>query len=330
MSNGELDPVPLDSLSARAPRTAVLRPREVPLGGLRAMSVWRTLPQAGRTTIGAWCFIDHYGPSETQAVAMSVAPHPHIGLQTISWLFQGEIEHRDSVGSRALVVPGELNLMTAGRGIQHSEVATERSAPLHGVQLWAVLPEAHRDCAPAFKQLATRLEALGPARVRTFLGSFGGSEPVGQLCWDFFGSEITLPAHTEWTAPVSVAHEHGVLVDHGVLGVRCGEGHLTLGPRELGYLEPGAHTLTFETGTEPVRLLLLGGEPFPEPIVMWWNFIGRDSSDIERARDDWQRDVIEGSHPHGRFGHMDGGAAPLPAPALPTVRLKPRTSRPLS
>ena len=107
--------------------TQILTPRDVPLGGLRAMNVRRTLPQRQRSLIGAWCFLDHYGPDRVDETGgMLVAPHPHIGLQTVSWLFGGSIEHRDSVGTHALVRPGALNLMTAGRGISHSEASTDR------------------------------------------------------------------------------------------------------------------------------------------------------------------------------------------------------------
>ena len=120
----------------------ILTPREVPLGGLRAMTVRRTLPQRERSLIGAWCFVDHYGPNLVDDTGgMSVAPHPHTGLQTVSWLFAGEIEHRDSAGHLAMVRPGEVNLMTAGRGISHSEVSTPDTTSLHGAQLWVALPK---------------------------------------------------------------------------------------------------------------------------------------------------------------------------------------------
>ena len=109
------------------PTVTVIEPREVPLGGLRAMNVRRTLPSRGRTMVGAWCFLDHYGPDDVaETGGMVVSAHPHTGLQTVSWLFSGEIEHRDSAGHRAIVRPGEVNLMTAGRGISHTEVLHPR------------------------------------------------------------------------------------------------------------------------------------------------------------------------------------------------------------
>ena len=128
-----------------------MTPREVPLGGLRAMTVRRTLPQRQRSLIGAWCFVDHYGPDPVDDTGgMNVAPHPHTGLQTVSWLFEGEIEHRDSAGNHAMVRPGEVNLMTAGRGISHSEISTPGTRTLHGAQLWVALPDADRHVEPDF------------------------------------------------------------------------------------------------------------------------------------------------------------------------------------
>ena len=134
----------------------VLTPRDVPLGGLRAMTVRRTLPQRQRSLIGAWCFLDHYGPDEVDGstAGMVVPPHPHTGLQTVSWLFTGEIEHRDSAGHHAFVRPGELNLMTAGRGISHSEYSTPGTTTLHGAQLWLALPDGDRQVDPTFEHFA--------------------------------------------------------------------------------------------------------------------------------------------------------------------------------
>ena len=127
----------------------VLSPRQVPLGGLRALEVRRTLPHRDRSFVGAWCFVDHYGPE--RGVGMDVPPHPHTGLQTVSWLFEGAIEHHDSGGAHAVVRPGEVNLMTSGHGIVHSEVSTPGTETLHGVQLWVALPDVTRDGDRAFE-----------------------------------------------------------------------------------------------------------------------------------------------------------------------------------
>ncbi|GAA4381606.1 hypothetical protein GCM10023152_30940 [Agromyces bauzanensis] len=147
------------------PLVQVLAPREVPLGGPHAMNVRRTLPQHGRTTIGAWCFADHHGPDDVAASGgMVVPPHPHTGLQTVSWLFDGEIEHRDSAGSHEFVRPGAVNLMTAGRGISHSEVSTPGTTRVHGLQLWVALPEASRRIEPFFEHAETVPVAIDDAR----------------------------------------------------------------------------------------------------------------------------------------------------------------------
>ena len=146
MSNPERDPSEIVCQEGDpAVAIEIISPREVPLGGLRAMPVRRTLPSRQRSLVGAWCFLDHYGPDEVaETGGMTVAPHPHTGLQTVSWLFSGEIEHRDSAGFHAHVRPGEVNLMTAGQGISHSEVSTPETTTLHGAQLWVALPDATR------------------------------------------------------------------------------------------------------------------------------------------------------------------------------------------
>ncbi|MGH8970447.1 MAG: pirin family protein, partial [Actinomycetes bacterium] len=156
MSNLEKDPREtvcggLATVSAE-PTRRVLSPREVPLGGPRAMLVRRTLPHRELRTIGAWCFVDDYGPSDVGGtVGMQVPPHPHTGLQTVTWLLEGEVRHEDSLGSRVLVRPGELSLMTAGRGISHAETSPVRHPPLlRGVQLWVALPDAARHGDPRF------------------------------------------------------------------------------------------------------------------------------------------------------------------------------------
>jgi redox-sensitive bicupin YhaK (pirin superfamily) len=171
----------------------VLTSREVPLGGPRAMRVRRTLPQRHRSLIGAWCFVDHYGPDEVAHTGgMVVAPHPHTGLQTASWLFEGEIEHRDSAGNRATVRPGELNLMTSGRGISHSEVSTEGTSVLHGAQLWIALPDGTRHADPGFEHFVPQ-PVRGPGwEARVFLGSLLGAESPVSTHTPLLGAEVML------------------------------------------------------------------------------------------------------------------------------------------
>ncbi|MFF9425158.1 pirin family protein [Streptomyces sp. NPDC014746] len=294
----------------------VLTARDVPLGGPRAMTVRRTLPQRARTLIGAWCFADHYGPDDVaESGGMDVPPHPHIGLQTVSWLFSGEIEHRDSLGSHAHVRPGELNLMTGGHGISHTEVSTARTTVLHGVQLWVALPEEHRNTARDFQHYAPGTVRVDGADVRVFLGSLAGSTSPVRTFTPLLGAELLIDAGATVTLPVDPAFEHGLLVDEGEV-LLAGT---PLRPAELGYAPTGAATLTVtNTSGAPARAVLLGGTPFEEEIVMWWNFIGRSHEDIAEAREAWEQ-------ASDRFGEVDGyPGARLPAPALPHARIAPR------
>lgn len=297
----------------------ILTPREVPLGGLRAMTVRRTLPQRGRTFVGAWCFVDHYGPDDvSETPTMVVPPHPHTGLQTVSWLFSGEIEHRDSAGHHAMVRPGEVNLMTAGQGISHSEYATDETTILHGAQLWLALPDADRHVAPTFEHHAP--EAVGGEgwEARVFLGSLLGSTSPVRTYTPLLGAELRLAGGTTLRVPVEAAYEHGVLVDSGSLEI----GGDPVSPHDLAYVVPGATELVL-SAVEDTLLLLLGGPPFGEEIVMWWNFIGRDHDEVVAFREQWQA-LIDGGTQQ-RFALPAGDPLPpLPAPELPHVRLKSR------
>ncbi|WP_394428322.1 pirin family protein [Streptomyces sp. SGAir0957] len=293
----------------------VLTARDVPLGGPRAMPVRRTLPQRARTLIGAWCFVDHYGPDDVARTGgMDVAPHPHTGLQTVSWLFTGEIEHRDSMGNHAMVRPGELNLMTGGHGIAHSEVSTPDTTVLHGVQLWVALPDAHRHTDRDFQHHVPEPVPLDGAEARVFLGTLAGATSPVHTFTPLLGAELLLAPHATVTLDVDSSFEHGVLVDQGTVTLSG----TSLERAALGYLAPGTTTLTLTNETDATaRLIVLGGPPFGEEIVMWWNFIGRSTQDIAQARQDWAQGR--------RFGEVKGyDGDPLPAPELPNVPLKPR------
>ncbi len=307
-------------------RIELLEPRDVPLGGPRAMTVRRTLPQRGRSLIGAWCFADHYGPDDVASTGgMVVPPHPHTGLQTVSWLFAGEIEHRDSTGAHAMVLPGELNLMTAGRGIQHSEVSTAATTILHGIQLWTALPEAHRNVEPSFERFVPDAFDHEGASVSVFLGSLLGHTSPASAFTPIVGAQFDVPANTSITVPVDPAFEHGVLVDNGTVALDGSD----VPAAHIGYRAPGATQLAISTGEEPARFLLLGGEPFGESIVMWWNFIGRSHDEIVEFRNRWMSDVIDSVDTEGVFGRVQGyDGRPLPAPALPLGQLRPRASSP--
>jgi redox-sensitive bicupin YhaK (pirin superfamily) len=216
MSNLEMDPVVEDCVPGPPVAVEVITAREVPLGGPRAMPVRRTLPQRQRSLIGAWCFIDHYGPDDVSATGgMDVAPHPHTGLATVSWLFSGEIEHRDAAGVHAMVRPGELNLMSAGAGICHSEVSTPETTVLHGAQLWLALPESARDGARDFHHHAPEAVAVDGGSLRVFLGSLAGSSSPVPTATPLLGAELVLDPGATVVLDVDPAFEHGVLVDSG-------------------------------------------------------------------------------------------------------------------
>ncbi len=315
-------PEPNDASTARV---EILEPRDVPLGGLRAITVRRTLPQKTRSLVGAWCFADHYGPEQvTDTGGMTVAPHPHTGLQTVSWLFEGEIEHRDSVGSHAMVRPGELNLMTAGRGISHSEVSTPGTSVLHGVQLWVVLPAGARGIAPSFEHVLPQVVDGDGFRCRLFIGSWLGASSAATTHSPLLGAELVLQPGVSVDLPLEPAHEHGVLVDTGDVTV----GGTPVGRASLAYLPPGTRSLALTAGVTPARLVVLGGLPLEEEILMWWNFIGRSHEEIVEYRRQWQAEIaaFAAGAPAGTvFGRVDGyPGKPLPAPEMPGIRLRPR------
>ncbi|MDL5157263.1 pirin family protein [Actinomycetospora termitidis] len=300
----------------------ILTPREVPLGGPRAMTVRRTLPQRQRSLIGAWCFVDHYGPDDVAATGgMDVPPHPHTGLATVSWLFTGEVEHRDSHGVHAIVRPGELNLMTGGHGVCHSEVSTPGTTVLHGVQLWVALPDAHRDTPRAFAHHAPDAVDLVGATLRVFLGELAGITSPVETFSPLLGAELLLEPGATVGLDVDPTFEHGVLLDTGAVTV-AGR---PVSAAELAYLAPGRERIELTNpGDHSARLLLLGGTPFGEQIVMWWNLIARTHDEIVAFRAAWE------DAPEERYGHvagyvgLDGRSARLHAPALPNARIRPR------
>jgi redox-sensitive bicupin YhaK (pirin superfamily) len=294
----------------------------VPLGGVRAMNVRRTIPRIGRTTIGAWCFLDHFGPNEVVAGegGMVVPPHPHTGLQTVSWLFEGEVEHRDSTGAHQMVNPGEVNLMTAGRGIQHLEISTASTTRLHGVQLWVVLPDESRHTLPFFEHHVAPRATIDGASVTVFVGEMLGVTAPTTTFSPIVGAEILIPSGSRIEVPTNPEFEYGVLVDAGDVRVN-GEDVL---PAHLAYEPTGTSKLTFEVGEQPARLILIGGVPFGEKLVMWWNFIGRDHDEIAEFRARWQSEVVAGDNRDGDFGFVPYPSGALPAPEMPTVRLRPR------
>jgi hypothetical protein len=285
--------------------------KEVLLGG--STVVRRLLPTLGRRLVSAWCFIDHYGPDDVSTAAgMQVPPHPHIGLQTVSWLLDGVVHHRDSIGSDSLIRPGELGLMTAGRAIAHSERSpVAHPALLHGAQLWVALPDHARHIEPAFEHHDELPVLTAPGlRATVLLGELAGARSPGTVHTPLVGADLALDADAATSVPLEPDFEYAVLVPAGAAEV---DG-VPLGPGQLLYLGTGRAELALRANAAS-RLLLLGGEPFAERLVMWWNFVARDGDEIAAARADWMA---------GRgFGRVADGA-PLAAPALPPSPLIPR------
>ncbi|MGW0315919.1 pirin family protein [Streptomyces flavidovirens] len=295
------------------PVRELLTARKVQLG--ESTRVRRLLPNLGRRMIGAWCFVDHYGPDDiADEPGMQVAPHPHFGLQTVSWLHEGEVLHRDSLGSLQTIRPRELGLMTSGRAISHSEESPKPHARfLHGAQLWVALPEGHRDTEPHFQHHADLPAVTAPGLTATvILGSLDGAASPGATYTPIVGADLALARGTETRLPLDPDFEYAVLSMSGEAHV---DGVPVL-PGSMLYLGCGRTDLPLRADSD-AGLMLLGGEPFEEELVMWWNFVGRSHEEIEQARKDW----MEGT----RFGEVHGYAGGrLPAPDLPPVVLKPR------
>ncbi|MET7370425.1 pirin family protein [Streptomyces sp. NPDC005566] len=295
------------------PVRELLTPRHVQLG--ESTEVRRLLPNLGRRMVGAWAFVDHYGPDDiADKPGMQVPPHPHMGLQTVSWLHDGEVLHRDSLGSLRTVRPRELGLMTSGRAISHSEESPKPHARLlHGAQLWVALPDAHRNAEPHFQHHADLPAVTAPGLTATvILGELDGATSPGTTYTPIVGADLALTGGAEARLPLDPDFEYAVLSMSGEAEV---DGVPVL-PGSMLYLGCGRTELPLRAVSD-AGLMLLGGEPFEEEIVMWWNFIGRTHEEIARARADWAAGA--------RFGEVhgyDGGR--LPAPELPPVALKPR------
>jgi len=333
-----LDPAPQAvTLTAGVVRAVdVLEARKAAIGD--GTEVRRLLPQRVLRTIGAWCFLDHYGPDDTSAGAgMRVPPHPHIGLQTASWLFDGLVLHRDSLGNEQLIRPGELNLMTSGRGIAHSEESPAdrpallasggrpphpRYEVLHGVQLWIALPAAHQFAEPDFAHHGDLpvIEASGGdgARITVVAGEHDGERSPATVFSPLVGLEVTLPDGGEVTLPATEGFEYGVLAADGPAGVACpaiAGVPARIEPGMLAHLPVGVPSITL-SAAGPCRFFVVGGVPLGERLIMWWNFVARTNVEIVTAREAWVA---------GSFGEVRGYTGePLAAPPLPPGELKPR------
>jgi redox-sensitive bicupin YhaK (pirin superfamily) len=289
--------------------TLIVAPRLVKLTTRTEVDIKRSIPQPALRRIGAWVFIDHFGPTK-QVDGMVVANHPHTGLQTVTWPLAGRVEHRDSVGSIQVLEPGQLNLMTAGRGISHSEISLVGTDSLHAAQLWLALPDSVRNVEPYFEH-HERLPELSfdASRAKVFIGSLGSVTSPATVYSPLVGAELQVSGKLD--LPLNPDFEHGILLLTGTLSVN-GQ---ALAVDELAYLTVGEGATLEGDGIA----LLLGGEPFSEHIVMWWNFIGRSHAEIVAWREAWN---AQGSN-WPSFEDRVGGW--IPAPELPNVTLQARS-----
>lgn len=267
---------------ASGPVCDLLSGRTASVGG---GSVRRVLPHPKRRLVGAWCFADHFGPSRSagDVPGQGVGPHPHIGLQTVTWLLAGRTRHRDSLGTNQVIASGQLNWMTAGRGIAHAEDGENSPGDIvHGVQLWVALPEAHRHGAPAFEHIPDPPQVqTGGATVTLLAGSLLGETCPATTFSPLLGADLALPGGASaLTLPLQPDFEHAVMVLEGTVTV---EGR-PVTPNHLLYLGTRRSALTLQG---PGRALLLGGAPLQEPVAMWWNFVFRDPDEAAAAAQAW-------------------------------------------
>lgn len=283
--------------------------RELSLG---ALAISRALPVRDRRLVGPWCFLDRFGPlSFTEGKPMDVAPHPHIGLQTVTWLLDGEVLHDDSIGHHSLLRPGGVNVMTSGAGIAHAEqTPRDHTGRLNGVQLWTALPNGSRLMPASFAHVPEVPVVESPnGRVRVFAGTLLGARSSAPYFSDLLGADLQLHPGRRLEIPLTPAFEHAMLVLNG----DCSINGQSLQPRMLYYLGTMRSAATFAS-REGARVLLIGGPPFPETILMWWNFVARTPEEIAQARVDWET--------HQRFGDVPAYDGPrLSAPSL--VRFAP-------
>jgi redox-sensitive bicupin YhaK (pirin superfamily) len=271
------------------------------------LPVRRVLPRRARRTVGAWCFADHMGPIAVDEFrSVEIGPHPHIGLHTVTWLVAGELLHRDSLGSEQEIRPGQLNLMTAGRGVAHAEEsATDYRGDLHGMQLWVAQPEDTRHGPPAFEHHAELPEvSLGAGEATLLVGEFGDAASSARADTPLVGLDAVLrPGVSAWA--LRRDFEYAVVVIDGTVAV---EDTLVV-PGQLGYLGVGRDEMSV-TVTDDARMLLLGGVPFEEPVLIWWNYVARSKDEVDLAGQEWNAATE-------RFGTVDSSLARIASPIPP-------------
>ncbi|KVA72862.1 pirin [Burkholderia ubonensis] len=294
--------------SEPGPQTAERHPARAAEVG--ALPIHRALPNRQRKTVGAWCFLDHAGPVALSGdTGMHVGPHPHIGLQTFTWMIEGSVLHRDSLGYEQVIRPGEVNLMTAGRGIAHTEDTEDALLPggrFHAVQLWIALPDAHRDRAPAFENYRNLpVHRDGGFTITVLAGAAFDRVSPAQVYSPLVGLDFASDGAARLAMPLDPAFEYAVFALTGDVAVDGA----ALEPNVLLYLGTGRDRLELTTEAA-ARFIVLGGAPFDEDLLIWWNFVARSPAEMVAAADAWNA--------QRGFGDVQGETAPrMEAPALP-------------
>ena len=292
-----------DLVTLPEPALEVITARQADLGD--GMLIRRLLPSRARRTVGAWCFMDHFGPINQGG--MRVGPHPHAGLQSITWLFDGEVMHHDSLGNVQSVRPGQLNIMRAGVGMAHAEKTPETSGGnFHGVQLWIAQPDWARHGAPAFDHFGSLPRImLGDAQAIIFAGGIEGHTSPAYLESPLVGAEVLLAPRGVVRIPLERTFEHALSIIQGSVVVN-GKEFL---PGSVVYLGAQRDSVVVKTYAG-ARMMLLGGEPFEEQLFMWWNFVARSRDEIELYAKEWNAGSA-----FGEVGEM--GLRRVPAPDFP-------------
>ena len=285
-------------------------PRQVEIAP--GVAVRRVLPNRGRRTVGAWCFLDHGAPGHASRGVGSIGPHPHIGLQTLTWLIEGQVLHRDSLGTEQLIRPMQVNLMTAGRGIAHAEEVVRDGEAVHLVQLWIALPDAVREGTPAFQHCPSLPQVSVNGFVATVLAGHAlGAESPATVYSPLVGIDLRALRATRAALPLDPAFEHAVIALGGSIEVD-GQG---LATDEMLYLDVGRANVELASAGVG-HALLIGGVPFEEKILMWWNFVARSADEITLATQDWNAGI--------RFGEVASDLARIDAPDVSQLNLRPR------
>ncbi len=270
-------------------QVSVLSGRRSDLGA--GLTVNRLLPQKALRMVGPWCFLDLIGPVDfAPGQGVDVAPHPHIGLQTVTWLISGELLHKDSLGYQQLIRPGQLNLMTAGAGIAHSEESPGNSdAPLFGVQFWVALPEMAECCEPAFDHLTELPQAVfGQVQARVIMGTLGHLMSPARCYSPLVAAELSSALGGGTALALDPAFEYALCVLSGSVTLTnpAAVADQVLMPGKLCYLGGRRSALELMFSAD-ARCLLIGGEPFAKPVRIWWNFVAHREETIRAALDDW-------------------------------------------